>query len=316
MEAAILARDLRSTVVEHQHRGHLAVVKGDRLLFSAGDSEHLTLLGDCGAPFAAAAFCKAGLDGRSRASSEELALLASRHDDESETIERLRSLLRRLELSEDHLRCGSRAAPLRHPASGRHVALLALARKLGGSSPRYLAPDSPARRSYVDGLLAAARLLRSEVTCVDEGCGFPTLAMPLRRVAGLWSVLADPGAPLAADMVRCLGQVTRDMRSHGDAVGGPSALAGGLMSQTDEAFTAMTTPGGLFCIAAHRTGWGAALLLESGREDVAAHVVLELLKRLELLPDGSLGELESRLPKLSSGQKRTILLGEALRRCP
>ena len=120
-----------------------------------------------------------------------------------------------------------------------------------------------------DEIAAAADADTGELPVAIDGCGIPTFALPLERMALMFSRLEsiDGGARVAAAM-----------RAHPDLIRGPRAADSILMRELDD-FTAKGGAEGLMC-AAGPNGLGVALKVADGNTRAVRPALAEVLRRL------------------------------------
>jgi L-asparaginase len=200
---------VRGSVLEAEHVVHAAFV-GDGSVDSAiGDIGRTTPLRSAAKPFFAAALVAE----RSDLGAAELAIASSSHAGDDESVDLVRSLLRSADASADDLRCSSDPREcLRHPCSGSHAGMLALAQARGWDSRGYTASDQPVQQQLLRAVHAAiGRAWSRSVTAVD-GCGIPTLRVRLAEAATGY-------ANLASEQTSAHSTVARAIRDHPTKLG-------------------------------------------------------------------------------------------------
>jgi len=198
-------------------------------------------------------------------------------------------MLARIGASEKDLRCGSHApaiyavleqAPPRrrwgalcHNCSGKHSGFLSWCRLKGRPLAEYLDPDSPLQRrirARLEDLLPGAPLSRG-----IDGCSAPNYAMPLDRIAALYSRLATEGGALA--------DVRFAMMRHPDIVSGTARMDLALM--TTDGWVAKGGAAGLQAIGDPGRGLGIAVRVVNGDPAAARVAAVEVLRQLRLVED-------------------------------
>jgi L-asparaginase II len=156
----VLVEVRRGAMVESSHRGHVVQVAVDgRIERGVGNPDVLVNLRSAVKPFCLLALLESGAADAFKLNDTELAVMAASHSGEDAHVRTLQAVLRRANLSQSLIACGSDGAPLdrltaarlardgedpgpiRHMCSGFHAASLLLARHV--DAVRLLAPRPP-----------------------------------------------------------------------------------------------------------------------------------------------------------------------------
>ncbi len=268
----------RGDVVEATHVVHAVVVREGAVVEEAGDPGRVAYLRSSAKPFQALPLVRA----RGDVTDEEVAIASASHLASPEQLDAVRSLLARAPAKVTELECGPsesglRPTPLEHNCSGKHAGMLALCRAHGWESSGYRLAGHPVQEGCLAEIAAAADADPAEIPTAVDGCGVPTFALPLERMALMFSRLeqVDGGARVAAAM-----------RAHPELVRGPMA-ADSLLMRELEGWTAKGGAEGLLC-ASGPDGLGLALKVEDGSMRAMRPALAELLRRLGL-ETGELG---------------------------
>src|SRR5215831_7326671 len=104
----ILVEVWRGPIIESRHSGHLIAVDGSgRRVCSLGSPETVTYLRSSGKPFQALPVVSSGAADRFGLSEQEVAIACGSHNGEPVHVETVRSMLRKIELPESALKCGT-----------------------------------------------------------------------------------------------------------------------------------------------------------------------------------------------------------------
>ena len=277
---AILVEATRGNVVEARHRAHAVAVAGGAVVASAGDAELVTHFRSSAKPIQALPLLRARAD----LDDVEIAIACASHLARPEQLEAVRSLLSKAPASEDDLECGTRGADagptrIQDNCSGKHAGMLALCRVRGWSTDGYRLLEHPCQPAMLDEVAAAAEVDPQEIPIGVDGCGIPTFALPLERMAHAFSRLAEleGGARAMAAM-----------RAHPELIRGPAA-ADTLLMQTRPGWVAKGGAEGLLC-AVSDDGVGVALKVEDGSQRAVRSALAAFLARLGI-DTGELGRV-------------------------
>lgn len=283
----------RGQLEEARHVVHAVAVRDGAVVEQAGDPERVAYLRSSAKPFQALPLVRA----RNDLTTEEIAIASASHLALPEQLAAVRSLLAKAPAEEDELECGPEPTPFRHNCSGKHAGMLALCRTKGWASGGYRLATHPVQHGCLAEIAAAADADADELPTAVDGCGVLTFALPLERMALMFSRLEqiDGGREVAAAM-----------RKHPELIRGPMAADSMLMLELD-GWTAKGGAEGLLC-AAGPGGLGIALKIEDGSMRAMRPALAELLQRLgfepgELAADpvvNSLGELVGEVVSESS----------------
>jgi L-asparaginase II len=260
----------RGEVVEAVHDVHAVAVQDGAVVAEAGDPMLVTLLRSSAKPFQALPAARA----RDDLTDLDLAIASASHLADDEQLDAVRALLAKAPATEDELELGTTgegagATKLHHNCSGKHAGMLALCRTKGWASGGYRLSTHPVQHACAHVIAEAAGVDASELAVAIDGCGIPTFALPLERMALMFSRL---------EQVEAGARVAAAMRAHPNLIRGPRA-ADSLLMQELPGFTAKGGAEGLLC-AAGPDGLGLALKVEDGNTRAVRPALAELLRRL------------------------------------
>jgi L-asparaginase II len=269
----------RGDVVEATHVVHAVAVRDGAVIEQAGDAQRQAYLRSSAKPFQALPLVRA----RDDLTTEEIAIASASHLASPEQLAAVRSLLAKAPAGEDELECGTAGSeavptPVQHNCSGKHAGMLALCRAHGWASGGYRLATHPVQQACLAEIASASDVPDAEIPTAVDGCGVLTFALPLERMALLFSRLeqVEGGARVAAAM-----------RAHPDLIRGPVA-ADSLLMRELEGWTAKGGAEGLMC-AVGPDVLGIALKVEDGSMRPMRPALAEFLRRLGL-ETGELGE--------------------------
>lgn len=283
----------RGQIEEARHVVHAVAVRDGAVVEQAGDPERVAYLRSAAKPFQALPLVRA----RDDLTTEEIAIASASHLALPDQLAAVRSLLAKAPATEDELECGPEPTPLQHNCSGKHAGMLALCRTRGWASGGYRLETHPVQHGCRAEIATAADADPDELPTAVDGCGVLTFALPLERMALMFSRLEQlDGGP----------QVAAAMQKHPELIRGPMAADSMLMLEHD-GWAAKGGAEGLLC-AAGPGGLGIALKIEDGSMRAMRPALAELLRRLGFEPgelaadpvENSLGELVGEIVSESS----------------
>jgi L-asparaginase II len=331
--AASLVEVNRGPITESRHRGHIAAVDGrDRVVASLGSPDTVTYLRSSAKPFQAIPLITSGAADRFGFTEQEIALACASHSGEPVHVELARSMLKKIGLSPEALKCGvhepfsaaetrrlreSGQAPsvLQNNCSGKHAGMLALALHLGASTASYDEPENQVQVAISETIAAFAGCRPDELAVGVDGCGVPVFGMPVRAMARMYARLIQPSGFDEITVAACR-RIVAAMMNHPELIGGETdrldtemmrAAKGRLISKVgaEGVYTAGVLPDDQW-----PDGFGLALKIEDG-DDYRARptVVIEALRQLGVLQDQALAKV-AQFARFPVKNRRGDLVGE------
>ncbi len=325
-EDAPVAALRRGGLVESVHRGRYAVVDpGGKMLDSLGDTGGYVHMRSSAKPFQALPLVFSGAADAFGFTEEELAVACASHNGEPMHLAAVRSILRRVGLSEGDLQNGFHP-PMHAPAaarlaktgespraihgncSGKHAGMLAVCVHAGWDPAGYREPDGPLQKLILRTVATVCGVEPGDVRLAGDGCGVPVFALPLAGMALGFARLAAGGAVgFPDDLSDALGRVRDAMRAHPYMVAGTGRLDTELM----EAKNLVAKSGAEAIFAAARTEephWGMALKVSDGAgRALAPAAVGALVRRGVRVPEGFASSSVTDLRGETVGEVSTLL---------
>ena len=283
MVEAIVVEVTRGDVVEAQHVAHAVAVRRGDVVASAGDPHLLTHFRSSAKPIQALPLVRVRPD----LDDAEIAIACASHLARPEQLEAVRSLLAKAQATEDDLECGPEPTRLEHNCSGKHAGLLALCRAMEWPTEGYRLPEHPCQQALRDEIAGAAEVDPESMPTAADGCGIPTFALTLERMAHAFSRL---------DQLEGASGIIAAMRAHPDLVRGPQA-ADTVLMRTQPGWVAKGGAEGLLC-AVSADGLGIALKIEDGSQRAIRPAAAKFLSSLGV----DAGELGHVLVENSRGE--------------
>jgi L-asparaginase II len=292
----VLVEVTRGPLIESRHRGAAAVVdSAGRLLAAWGDVTRPVYPRSAIKALQAIALVESGAADAFALGPGELALACASHNGEAGHADAVLAWLRRIGLGESDLECGAhtpmgKAAKLdlvrtgltpgaRHNnCSGKHSGMLTLARQLGVPTAGYIAADHPVQRLVRRTVGEMADCDLSGVPAGTDGCGIPTLAMPLQAMALGFARIADP-AGLVPSRAEAARRIRAAIAARPYMVAGRGRFCTAVMAAAGESILVKTGAEGVFCAALPEAGLGLAVKIEDGATRAAECAIAALLLR-------------------------------------
>lgn len=301
MSGPVVVEVTRGPVVESRHEGIAAVVKADgTIVGSWGDVDAAILPRSANKPIQAMAFVESGAVERFGLGDEHIALACASHTGETRHVETVRAWLAKVGLGEADLECGThaprlqtiieslaRANQLPTPAfnncSGKHSGFLTTAVTYGEPTKGYISYDHPVQKRL--------RLVMTDLCGVDadgfrhgtDGCGIPTLATPLRRLAQAMASMADPSR-LSSKHADAAARIRKAMNAEPFMVAGSGRFCTRVNQAAPGVIQVKTGAEGVFCGMLPTLGLGVAVKMWDGATRASEVAMAALLDHLGVLP--------------------------------
>lgn len=294
----------RGPWVESRHRVSAAAVDPEgRVVFRAGDIAAPVYPRSAVKPIQALAFLEAGAAEAYDCSDAEVALACASHSGEPRHVAAVAAWLARIGCSERDLECGAHVpaswgtpplppeageAPsqLHNNCSGKHTGFLTLARHQGWPTAGYIDYAHPVQQRVIGVVESMCGLDLADAPRGTDGCGIPTIAMPLGNLALALARLIAPDDQPERRRAACA-RVCRAMAAEPFMVAGSGRFCTRAMEATAGRALVKTGAEGVFAAALPELGLGVALKAEDGAGRASQAAMAYLLDRLGALDDGA-----------------------------
>jgi len=303
----------RDGVIESTHYGRAAICQADgRLLASAGNPEGVQFWRSSSKPIQALSVVTSGAADRFGLTQKELSVCCASHAGSAEHLDTVRGILEKLGLGETDLDCGAHSpgdadertrlirageAPsqLHNNCSGKHAGMLATARALDVPTEGYLAFDHPVQRMISVNMSLLSNVAQEQFAVGRDGCGAPTVAMPLAAMARAFARLAAPDG-LPDDLPDAANRLCDAMAAHPVMVSARGSFNTELLRLGGGEIVAKGGAEGLFCMASRSRGVGIALKSSDGSGRAHAPAVIALMRKAKIDVPEELAERFERVP--------------------
>jgi L-asparaginase II len=298
----------RGPVVESRHEGIAAIMKPDgSVVASWGDIDHPILPRSANKPIQAMAFVESGAVERFGLGNEHISLACASHLGEKRHVETVRAWLKKVGLGEDDLECGTHAPRLQgtieelvregktptaafNNCSGKHTGMLTTAVQYGEPTKGYIKYDHPVQ--------CRLREVMSDLCGIDangfphgtDGCGIPTLATPLKRLAQAMASMADPSR-LSNKHAEAAARIRAAMNAEPFLMAGTGSFGTRINTALPGVAQVKGGAEGVFCGMLPTLGLGIALKMWDGAGRASEIAMATLLGHLGVLPAGLRDEI-------------------------
>jgi L-asparaginase II len=324
----------RGSITESRHRGHVAVVEPDgNVIASAGALETVTFLRSSAKPLQAIPLLVTGAADRFGFTDREIALACASHNGEPIHTEVVMSMLRKIGLGVEALRCGvhepygeeaaralrERGEPpnaLHNNCSGKHAGMLAIALHLGAPIDNYESPHNPVQKAIADTVSQFSGVAVTDMAVGIDGCAAPIFGITVKSMALAYARLVSPPEDFDQITRGACERIARVMNAYPELIGGTSdRLDTEIMRAAPRRVISKVGADGIYTAGINPCkewpkGLGLAFKIEDGDDKRARPpVAIESLRQLGVLRDESL-EAVARYAFFPIHNRRGDLVGE------
>jgi L-asparaginase II len=256
----------RGSLVDSIHLGAIAIATvNNYLAYSYGDSEFTAFMGAAANPLKLVPFVESGGMETFGLTDRELAIMCSSHDGSDEQIEILRSLQQKTSVQESDLLCGVQPpkhkysektlwtkgeapTPNRHPCSGEHTAMLAMANLLREPKEKYLDIQHPVQQLILKTIREMGTIRPEDIVIGIDDCSVPTFGITLYKAATCYARLIDPRG-LYEKRAEACSRISKAMRDNPILVSGVGNFESTVMEVTNGVLFVKSGENGYFGMA-------------------------------------------------------------------
>ena len=314
----VIAEVTRGGIVESRHRGAYCVVnQAGHVMVAEGGIAAAVFPRSAIKAFQCLAMIESGAAEHFGFTDEEVALACASHNGEPEHVRVARSMLQKAQNDETLYECGAHwpndlhahhalvragqeCQQVHNNCSGKHAAMLAMARQLGADPKDYVKGEHPVQRAIARTIGRMCDCDLDQLACGIDGCSVPTWAIPLRNLALGFSRLC------AADN-KAAQRVITAVRNAPFMVGGTSSFDTELMQAIPRVFV-KTGAEGVYCGCVPHAGLGIALKCDDGAGRAAEVTMASVLQSLDVWTEDEKQTLQ-RFRHHDLHNRRNILIG-------
>ncbi|KEZ02185.1 asparagine amidohydrolase [Burkholderia sp. MSh2] len=327
----LLATAMRNGHVERSHWGSVAVTDAQGALLAwCGDPHAYAFSRSTIKPFQAIPFVRDQGPAHFGFSDPEVALLCGSHSGEDFHVAAVDSMLSKIGLSEQDLRCGvhmpiqygednlppagSRFDQRHNNCSGKHAGFLGYCCLHRHTHTDYVADTHPLQQGIVREIEQLSGLRASELWFGTDGCSAPNIGMPLSRLATMWARLASGASGRGAKEDAILSEIFAAMAAHPEMVSGTGRCDLAIARATGGDCVGKVGVDGTYVIGVKSLGLGIAIKIADGDLSALYASAVAVLREIGLVDDENVPALarwdNPRLRNLRGtdvGQLKTML---------
>jgi len=297
----VLVNRWRGSTIESRHRGAVSVVNASgHAVLTLGDVQQTVFPRSCIKFLQALTFVKSGAVEHYGLDNRHIALGCASHNGEPQHVNLVNEWLATLGLDMGALECGAELpihqasaynlmgegyAPTRahHNCSGKHLGMLSVCCHEDLGTENYRLYQHDVQRRWFSDLERFCSVQSVQLPWAYDGCGIPTLAMPLQRLALGMARFADP-SKLPTEDQDAVKTVIDAITEHPYLVAGKDRLCTALMKRLAPRVVAKIGAEGCYAASIPERGLGIVMKLDDGNMqavNVALGAVLSVLGELD-----------------------------------
>jgi L-asparaginase II len=292
----------RGGIVESRHRVSVAVVDAaGKLVAWTGDPGLVTYWRSCAKLVQVLPLITDGAAAALGVTDAEIAVACASHNGEPRHVEVVEALLEKAGCTESDLACGphsslspavaramaergERPRRIHSNCSGKHAAMLALARFHGWPAADYRRAGHPVQRRVLAEAARWTDVPEQKLGQGVDGCGVVSFALPLRNMALAYARLGSREAPAGAgdnpSLSAAADRVVTSILADPFLVAGTGRLCTEVIAGSGGKVLAKIGADGVYCVALLEARLGVALKVEDGDVDSARPALLATLEAL------------------------------------
>lgn len=304
-----LAAVTRNDYVESIHSGYVCVVDSTgKVLYSLGDYHTRIFFRSSAKPIQVLPFLYSGAADAFGFTHEEIALACASHAGQPIHQGAALGMLRKLHLNENALHCGTMSpynekendrliangespSVLHASCSGKHAAMLALAKYKGYPLFNYEDPSNPVQQKILETIAEFAEEDMDSIPVGTDGCGVPIYLLPIHKIALSYAKISDYAQDESSQYHTACQIVFQAMNLYPEMVAGDQEFDTELMRTTRGKLISKVGSEAVYCLSIHKQKLGICIKIADGNERAVYPTVLQVLLDLGVLNESEFNAL-------------------------
>jgi len=296
-----LAVVTRNNYIESLHYGIICVVNSSgKILYKLGDYHTRIFFRSSAKPLQIIPLLQSGAAEAFNFSPKEIAIACASHSGQKIHQETVEEILKRLNLNDLNLHCGimtpysekenkrlikegTSPSVLHCSCSGKHSAMLALAKFKGYSVDNYEKIANPVQQEILSTIADFADENIQSIPMGTDGCGTPIYILPVNKIALSYAKLAMYAQDIKNSYHHSCKTVFDSMTQFPEMVAGDSEFCTELMQVTKGKLIGKVGSEAVYCLSIKEGNLGICVKIVDGNERAVYPVVIELLNQLGIL---------------------------------
>lgn len=308
----ILVERTRGGIVESFHRGAIVAVDIEgNIIFSVGNPFQITFARSAMKLFQVIPLLELGLHEKYGFTLEEIAIMCGSHNGEEEHIRVVNSILNKININADALRCGCQQpylssdrnklckedlepTQLHNNCSGKHAGFLALCLGTENGLDGYLEASHPIQERIKQVVSEMYEYPIEKLICGIDGCSAPVYAMPIYNQAIAYKNLVYP-SKYSNERQTAINIIIEAFEKYPYMIAGKKRYCTELLEVAGDKIIGKTGADGVYCLANKEDRVGVCIKIDDGSMGPQYNVAQSLLKHFNWLSDKQSNELSKYL---------------------
>lgn len=304
----VLVDIIRGDMIESRHRGSVAIVDSHgQVELAIGDVLSPVFARSGIKPIQALALVETGAAKAFSLGLAQVALACSSHNGSVTHVDLVRTWLGKIGCNEDDLECGpslpwtnddkealyatGEAATSAHDnCSGKHTGFLTVCKHLDFPVQGYTRFEHPIQQRVLGVMEQMTGMDLFEAPKGIDGCGIPTIGIPLGNIALAMARLGDPHDQPDDRQAACR-RIRTAMANEPYLVAGKGRFCTRVIGALGQAALVKTGAEGIYCATLTGKKLGVAIKIDDGSRRAAEAVMIRILQNLDLITDRAKGQL-------------------------
>lgn len=304
----VLVDVIRGDMIESRHRGSVAIVDSHgQVELAIGDVLSPVFARSGIKPIQALALVETGAAKAYSLGHAQVALACSSHNGSTTHVDIVRNWLGKIGCSEDDLECGpslpwtdeakqelyetGEAATTAHDnCSGKHTGFLTVCKHMDFPVQGYARFEHPLQQRLLGVLEQMTGMELFEAPKGIDGCGIPTIGVPLGNIALAMARLGDPHDQPETRQAACR-RIRTAMANEPYLVAGKDRFCTRVIGALGQAALVKTGAEGVYCATLTDKKLGVAIKIDDGSRRAAEAVMIRLLQNLDIITERAKGQL-------------------------
>lgn len=297
----VLVNQWRGNAIECRYRGAVAVVDGTgRLFTSLGDVQRAVFPRSAIKFLQALPFVESGAVDNFELDDRHIALACASHNGEPIHAGLAQDWLERIGCSHDDLECGAQLpmhqatqfelmaqgrGPQRvhHNCSGKHLGMLTTCKQMGEQTHNYRLYNHAAQQRWLELMEELCNTRVKQLAWGYDGCGVPTIAMPLQRVALAMARFGN-ASTFSGERRTAVERIHAALTAQPYMVAGKERLCTSLMDILAPDILVKVGAAGVYTAVVPEHDLGIALKIDDGHDGAARVALGAVLNTLGVIP--------------------------------
>ncbi len=305
-----LAVVTRDHYIESIHYGYVCIVNSSgEVIYNLGDYNTRIFFRSSAKPIQAIPLIQSGAAEALGFSNKEIAIACASHSGQKIHQETVEEILKKLALAEDNLHCGimtpyseeenkrliaqGESPSVFHcSCSGKHSAMLALAKFRGYSVDNYEKKSSPVQKEILETIAEFADAEADSIPVGTDGCGAPIYLLPIQKIALTYAKLSEYAQDKNNTYHHSCKTVFDSMTQYPEMVAGDYEFCTELMQATGSKLIGKVGCEAVYCLGIKKDSLGVCIKIADGNERAVYPVVIQILRDIGILENSEFSDLK------------------------